>query len=79
LTHAEHAAFAARNLAGQLETKMRAGAAGSARLDIRASAAHGEVMTRSWHLELLTQEDVVDRVRWQISAWIAQPRENREA
>ncbi|MDY5147300.1 DNA polymerase Y family protein [Actinotignum sanguinis] len=79
LTHAEHAAFAARNLAGQLETKMRAGAAGSARLDIRASAAHGEVMTRSWHLELLTQEDVVDRVRWQISAWIAQPRENGEA
>ncbi|MDY5126709.1 DNA polymerase Y family protein [Actinotignum sp. GS-2025f] len=79
LTHAEHAAFAARNLAGQLETKMRAGAAGSARLDIRANAAHGEVRTRSWHLELLTQEDVVDRVRWQISAWIAQPRENNES
>lgn len=79
LSHAEHAAFAARNLAGQLETKMRAGAAGSARLDIRASAAHGEVMTRSWHLELLTQEDVVDRVRWQISAWIARRHDASEA
>ncbi|MGJ9530119.1 MULTISPECIES: hypothetical protein [unclassified Actinotignum] len=79
LSHAEHAVFAARNLAGQLETKMRAGAAGSARLDIRAGAASGEVMTRSWHLELLTQEDVVDRVRWQISAWIAQPHDASEA
>ena len=70
LGNAEQAAFAAKELAGELAEEMLSRSLAGGRLTITASLMGGEELQRSWALEGGGIKDVVDRVRWQLGSWV---------
>ncbi len=70
LGNAEQAAFAAKELAGELAEEMLSRSLAGGRLTITASLVGGEELQRSWALEGGGSKDVVDRVRWQLGSWV---------
>lgn len=66
------AAFAARGLAERLHDALAAHGLSCTRLGIAARTASGEELHRVWRCaEPLTPAGTVDRVRWQLDAWLA--------
>ncbi|MFT3942710.1 MAG: DNA polymerase Y family protein [Ancrocorticia sp.] len=70
LGNAEQAAFAAKELAGELAEEMLSRSLAGGRLTITASLVGGEELQRSWALDGGGIKDVVDRVRWQLGSWV---------
>ncbi|MGI5127516.1 DNA polymerase Y family protein [Pseudonocardia sp. CA-107938] len=66
------AAFAARGLATRLHAGLAGHGLACTRLGIGARTGEGEVLHRVWRCaEPLTPSGTVDRVRWQLDAWLA--------
>lgn len=66
------AAFAARGLAERLHTALAGHGLSCTRLGIAARTTAGEELHRIWRCaEPLTPSGTVDRVRWQLDAWLA--------
>ena len=78
------AAFAARGLAEQLHTVLAGHGLACTRLGVAARTVAGEELHRVWRCaEPLTPAATVDRVRWQLDAWLTarsrqRPREGVE-
>ncbi|MHB8289783.1 MAG: hypothetical protein ACYDEY_11210 [Acidimicrobiales bacterium] len=69
---ADAAAFAARPVAAELLRQLLQRGVVCARLRIEIEAEHGERLVRSWRCEgELSEETIVERVRWQIGGWVA--------
>jgi protein ImuB len=65
------AAFAARTLAEELQTRLRAHGLACTRIGIEARTEHGEELSRVWrHDGVLTASAMADRVRWQLDGWL---------
>ncbi len=65
------AAFAARGLAERLHTTLAGHGLSCTRLGVAARTAAGEELHRVWRCaEPLTPAGTVDRVRWQLDAWL---------
>jgi protein ImuB len=66
------AAFAARGLAEQLHRRLAGYGLSCTRLGVAARTVGGEQLHRIWRCaEPLTPAGTVDRVRWQLDAWLA--------
>jgi protein ImuB len=66
------AAFAARGLAARLHRALAAYGLSCTRLGVAARTVEGEELHRVWRCaEPLTPAGTVDRVRWQLDAWLA--------
>ena len=74
----DSAAFAAKELAGELGEEMTARNLGGGRLTISAALENGNQYERSWLIEGGGVRDVVDRVRWQLGSWIASDEEGSD-
>jgi protein ImuB len=69
------AAFAARGLAEQLHRTLAAHGLSCTRLGVAARTVGGEELHRIWRCaEPLTPAGTVDRVRWQLDAWLTRRR-----
>ncbi len=67
----DQAAFAARQLALDLEAKLAARGAACTRVAIEAESEHGENYVRAWrHEGALSVSAMTDRVRWQLDGWL---------
>ena len=67
----DHAAFAARQLALELEAKLARRGAACTRVAIEAESEHGESYARAWrHEGALSVSAMTDRVRWQLDGWL---------
>ena len=67
----DQAAFAARQLALELESKLARRGAGCTRVVIEAESEHGETYARHWrHEGALSVSAMTDRVRWQLDGWL---------
>lgn len=65
------AAFAARRLAEDLQSRLMRRGAVCARLAVTARATTGAELTRTWRIEgALTVSELTDRVRWQLEGWL---------
>ena len=72
VTRVDEAAFAARALADRLHGLLAEHGLACTRLGIQARTSGGEGLARVWRCaEPLTPAGTVDRVRWQLEAWIA--------
>ncbi len=70
------AAFAARGLAERLHTTLAGHGLACTRLGVVAHTAAGEELRRIWRCaEPLTPAATVDRVRWQLDAWLTTRRD----
>jgi protein ImuB len=71
VTRVDAAAFAARALADRLHALLAAQELACTRLGIRARTTDGAELARMWRCaEPLTPAGTVDRVRWQLDAWL---------
>ena len=71
LERIDQAAFAARQLALELETKLARRGAACTRIAIEAESEHGESYVRAWrHEGALSVAAMTDRVRWQLDGWL---------
>lgn len=69
------AAFAARGLAGRLHQLLAGRGLACTRLGVAARTTEGEELFRVWRCaEPLTLSGTVDRVRWQLDAWLTRVR-----
>lgn len=69
------AAFASRSLADRLHTLLAGRGLACTRLGIRARALDSSELVRVWRCaEPLTPSGTVDRVRWQLDAWLTRVR-----
>ncbi|AYD89863.1 DNA polymerase Y family protein [Actinomyces sp. 2119] len=69
---ADTAAFAARNLAEELVSRLVSLGLAADRLLVEASCQDGTGLCRCWMLETTpTAAEVTDRVRWQLEGWLA--------
>ena len=67
----DQAAFAARQLALELEQKLARRGAACTRVAIEAESEHGEHYARYWrHEGALSVSAMTDRVRWQLDGWL---------
>ena len=67
----DQAAFAARQLALELEAKLARRGAACTRVAIEAESEHGEQYARYWrHEGALSVAAMTDRVRWQLDGWL---------
>lgn len=67
----DQAAFAARQLALELEAKLARRGAACTRVAIEAESEHGESYARAWrHEGALSVSAMTDRVRWQLDGWL---------
>lgn len=67
----DQAAFAARQLALELEAKLNRRGAACTRVAIEAESEHGETYSRAWrHEGALSVSAMTDRVRWQLDGWL---------
>lgn len=67
----DQAAFAARQLALELEAKLARRGAACTRVAIEAESEHGESYARTWrHEGALSVSAMTDRVRWQLDGWL---------
>ncbi|WP_410479253.1 DNA polymerase Y family protein [Pseudonocardia sp. H11422] len=74
------AAFAARGLAERLHRELAGHGLSCTRLGVAAHMAGGEELLRIWRCaEPLTPAGTVDRVRWQLDAWLTQPPRRRSS
>ncbi|CAM3648629.1 DNA polymerase Y family protein [Occultella aeris] len=66
------AAFAARRLAEELQSRMVRRGVVCARLRVSARAGSGAELTRTWRIDgALTATELTDRVRWQLEGWLS--------
>ncbi|MBZ2194586.1 DNA polymerase Y family protein [Occultella gossypii] len=66
------AAFAARRLAEELQSRMVRRGVVCARLRVSARAENGAELTRTWRIDgALTATELTDRVRWQLEGWLS--------
>ncbi|WP_154793799.1 DNA polymerase Y family protein [Occultella kanbiaonis] len=66
------AAFAARRLAEELQSRMVRRGVVCARLRVSARAENGSELTRTWRIDgALTATELTDRVRWQLEGWLS--------
>ncbi|HEX3257368.1 MAG TPA: DNA polymerase Y family protein [Pseudonocardia sp.] len=73
------AAFAARGLAERLHATLAGHGLACTRLGVTAHTAAGEELHRIWRCaEPLTPAATVDRVRWQLDAWLTHRRDTPE-
>ena len=73
------AAFAARGLAERLHATLAGHGLACTRLGVTANTAAGEELHRIWRCaEPLTPAATVDRVRWQLDAWLTNRRHTPE-
>ena len=70
LENAQAAAFASRTLAEEMAAQMMKRSASAGRLTIAAHLENGEHLERSWMVEGGGAAGIVDRLRWQLSAWM---------
>ncbi len=71
LDRIDQAAFAARQLALELEAKLQRRGAACSRMTIEAESEHGERFVRGWrHEGALSVAAMTDRVRWQLDGWL---------
>jgi len=74
------AAFAARGLAERLHRSLAGHGLSCTRLGVTAYTVAGEELRRIWRCaEPLTPAGTVDRVRWQLNAWLTQPPRRRSS
>ena len=74
------AAFAARGLAERLHATLAGHGLACTRLGVTAHTAAGEELHRIWRCaEPLTPAATVDRVRWQLDAWLTNRRDHPDA
>ncbi|MFT7474588.1 MAG: protein ImuB [Verrucomicrobiales bacterium] len=67
----DQAAFAARQLALELDAKLQRRGAACSRVTIEAQSEHGEEFIRGWrHEGALSVAAMTDRVRWQLDGWL---------
>jgi protein ImuB len=65
------AAFAAKELADRLCTRLAERGLACTRVEIVAETEHGEHLTRCWrHDNALTPAALAERVRWQLDGWV---------
>ncbi len=70
----DHAAFAARQLALELDAKLSRRGAACTRILIEAESENGEQYARAWrHEGALSVAAMTDRVRWQLDGWLNAP------
>ncbi|TDE90332.1 DNA polymerase Y family protein [Occultella glacieicola] len=66
------AAFAARRLAEELQSRMVRRGVVCARLRVSARADNGAELVRTWRIDgALTATELTDRVRWQLEGWLS--------
>lgn len=70
LENAQAAAFASRTLAEDMAAQMMRRSASAGRLTIEAHLENGKHLERSWMVEGGGAAGIVDRVRWQLAAWM---------
>lgn len=69
------AAFVAKTLADQLDTRLARDGVACTRIVIEAETEHGESLARCWrHEGVLSPSAITDRVRWQLDGWLHSPR-----
>jgi protein ImuB len=77
VTRVDAAAFASRSLADRLHALLAGRGLACTRLGIRARTLDGAELVRVWRCaEPLTPSGTVDRVRWQLDAWLTRARVN---
>lgn len=75
VTRVDAAAFASRSLADRLHILLADRGLACTRLGIRARMSDGSELVRVWRCaEPLTPSGTVDRVRWQLDAWLTRAR-----
>ena len=71
LDRIDQAAFAARQVALELASKLQRRGAACSRVTIEAESEHGERFVRGWrHEGALSVAAMTDRVRWQLDGWL---------
>lgn len=71
LERIDQAAFAARQLAVELNDRLARRGAACSRVTIEAESEHGENYVRGWrHEGALSVAALTDRVRWQLDGWL---------
>lgn len=71
LDRIDQAAFAARQVAIELASKLQGRGAACSRVTIEAESEHGERFVRGWrHEGALSVAAMTDRVRWQLDGWL---------
>ncbi|MBO0850646.1 MAG: DNA polymerase Y family protein, partial [Pseudonocardia sp.] len=79
VTRVDAAAFASRALAERLHTLLAGHGLACTRLSIRARTVDGAELARVWRCaEPLTPSGTMDRVRWQLDAWLTRELAGRE-
>lgn len=74
LDRIDQAAFAARQIALELEQKLSRRGAACSRITIEVESEHGERFVRGWrHEGALSVAAITDRVRWQLDSWLNAP------
>lgn len=71
LDRVDQVAFAARQLALELQNKLQRRGAACSRMTVIAESEHGERFVRGWrHEGALSVAAMTDRVRWQLDGWL---------
>ncbi|HEX4981643.1 MAG TPA: DNA polymerase Y family protein [Ilumatobacteraceae bacterium] len=72
--HLETVVFVAKQLADELVATLAGGGRVCTRVIVIAETEHGERSERAWYRAVgLSSSAIVERVRWQLEGWIAQP------
>jgi protein ImuB len=72
--HMETVVFVAKQLADELVGALAAGGQVCTRVVVIAETEHGERSERAWYRAVgLSSSAIVERVRWQLEGWVAQP------
>lgn len=68
----DQAAFAARQVATDLHEKLLRSGLTCSRLQVCVRTENGDELRRTWRYEgQLTEQEITDRVRWQLEGWIS--------
>ena len=72
--HLETVVFVAKQLADELVATLAGGGRVCTRVVVIAETDHGERSERAWYRAVgLSSSAIVERVRWQLEGWVAQP------
>jgi protein ImuB len=72
--HLETVVFVAKQLADELAATLAGGGRVCTRVVVTAETEHGERSERAWYRSVgLSSAAIVERVRWQLEGWVAQP------
>ncbi len=72
--HLETVVFVAKQLTDELIATLAAGGRVCTRVVVTAETEHGERSERAWYRAVgLSSSAIVERVRWQLEGWVAQP------